>query len=154
MSRVSSCCIDPAQGWRWRTCPFPHSILQQELPTAASHLGAFPHRFGCAHVPVKPSPRLRQKESVVLARDGLGVLCSTEPMVSALWRLSALWPYPPFVGLKHFSVARECGNADQAVLEADKTLFAFGILRGRKMWLKCFYILSASVCCGAEKSLW
>lgn len=56
------------------------------------------------------------------------------------------------MGLKHFSVAGECGNADQAVLEADKTLFAFEILWGRKMWLNCFYILSVSVCCGAEKA--
>lgn len=76
-SRVSSCCADPAQGCRQSTCPFLHSILQQELPTAASHLGAFPHCFGshcprCARVPVKPSPRLRQEENVVLARDGLG----------------------------------------------------------------------------------
>lgn len=89
---------------------------------------------------------------MVLARDGLGVLCSTEPVVLALWRLSAPWSYPPCVGSKHFSVAGECGNADQAVLEAEKTLFAFGILWGRKTWLNCFCILSMSMCCGAEKA--
>lgn len=97
---------------------------------------------------MKPSPKLRQKESVILARDGLGVLCSTEPVVPALWRLSAPRSYPPCVGSKHSSVAGECGNADQAVLEADKTVCFWDSL-GEKNVAELFFILSVSICCGA-----
>lgn len=79
-------------------------------------------------------------------------LCSTKPVVPDAWKLSALWSHPPCVGLKCFPVAREYENADQAALETDKTLFAFGILLRRKMWLNCFDILSVNMCCGAEKA--
>lgn len=96
---------------------------------------------------------LRQEaECVCWQETGCRVLCSTKPVVPAIWKLSALWSHCPCVGLKHFPVAGECGNAGQAALEADKTLFAFGILSGREMWLNCFYILSANMCCGAEKA--
>lgn len=74
-------------------------------------------------------------------------------MAPAAWKLSAFWPLPPCVGLKHFPVAGECGEADQAALEADKTLFALEILSGTKMWLNCFYILSVNMCCGAARAL-
>lgn len=94
----------------------------------------------------------REAEHVYWRETGCGVLCSTKPVVPAIWKLSALWSHPPCMGLKRFPMAGERGNADQAALEADKTLFAFGILSGRKMWLNCFYILSANMCCGAEKA--
>lgn len=104
--------------------------------------------------PVKPSQKLKQEAGAcMLLRDGLGVLCFTKPVAPAAWKLSAFWPLPPCVDLKHFPVAGERGEADQAALEADKTLFALEILSGTKMWLNCFYILSVSMCCGAARAL-
>lgn len=90
---------------------------------------------------------------MVLARDGLGFFVPLSLWSQPFWRLSTLWLYPPCVGLKHFSVAGECGNADQAVLEADKTVCFWDSLGDKNVAELFLYSVREHVLWNGE-SLW